>query len=137
MYALKQLYNSSSSNETVASSSDERIVEVPKDIAQARIEEKEVLEETAELEEERKRILETEKAAAAEARKEAQKHHQSSEAKFTSEAERRAYAKEVAAKAATGKPVSKDNDENKKTGASKYYAGSGVNDRDLCKDLFS
>ena len=202
MYALKQLYNSSSSNETVASSSDEGIVEVSEDIVQARIEEKEVLvsmfgfaddddeaaarfnnledenaldvvlpvtsyeppgrydsppplmlevyvdnniaplypneptvlavvggglpearlkeltrriqkealgrakdepgepqifnllafvgeaaeiivqEETAELEEERKRILETEKAAAAEARKEAQKHHQSSEAKF-------------------------------------------------------
>eukprot|EP00956_Cyclotella_meneghiniana_P024493 scaffold49246_cov37-Cyclotella_meneghiniana.AAC.1 len=96
-----------------------------------------VQEETAELEEEQKRILETEKAAAAEARKEAQKRHQSSEAKFTSEAERRAFAKEVAAKAATGKPVSKDDDEKKKTGASKYYAGSGVNDRDLCKDLFS
>ena len=43
MYALKQLYNSNSSNETVASSSDEGIVEVPEDIVQARIEEKEVL----------------------------------------------------------------------------------------------
>ena len=43
MYALKQLYNSSSDNETVASSSDEGIVEVSEDIVQARIEEKEVL----------------------------------------------------------------------------------------------
>lgn len=97
-----------------------------------------IQEETVELEEERKQLLKAEKVAAAEARREAKAHDQSVDAKlFTSEAERRAYAKEVAAKAATGQPISKDDNEKKKTRAPKYYAGSGVNDRDLCKDLFS
>ena len=96
-----------------------------------------VQEESVELEEIRQKVLETEKAAAAEARREAQKHTKSVDASFTSEAERRAYAREVAAKAATGHPVGKDDDKKKKTSAPKYYAESGVNDRDLCKDLFS
>ena len=101
-----------------------------------------VQEETAELEEERRKILEAEKAAAAEARKEARKDGSSVKsvgAAYTSEAERRAYAMEVAAKAAAGAHfVDKGDDKTKKTSAApKYNAQTGVNDRDLINDLFS
>ena len=100
-----------------------------------------VQEETLELEEERKKKVAAEKAAADEARKEAQKKNgtTSKPTTFTSEAERRAYAMEVAAAAAHGVPVSKD-DGNKKTAASapqKYNTKTGVSDRSLIDDLFS
>ena len=101
-----------------------------------------VQEETAELEEERRKILEAEKAAADEARKEAQKDGTGAKsvcAAYTSEAERRAYAMEVAAKAAAGAHfVDKGDDKMKKTSAApKYNAKTGINDRDLINDLFS
>ena len=99
-----------------------------------------VQEETIELEEEQKKKVAEEKAAADEARKEAQKKDgtTSKPTTFTSEAERRAYAMEVAAAAAHGVPVGKD-DSNKKTASApkKYNTKTGVSDRSLIDDLFS
>mmetsp|Transcript_31537 Transcript_31537/g.76286 ORF Transcript_31537/g.76286 Transcript_31537/m.76286 type:complete len:562 (-) Transcript_31537:227-1912(-) len=93
----------------------------------------------------RTRRLEAEKAAAA-ARKDAQEkagmdaQSNPSGGSFASEADRRAYAMAVAAKAAisAGGGVSQKSQNNRrKAPAPKYNAKTGINDRDLCKDLFS
>mmetsp|Transcript_52673 Transcript_52673/g.111892 ORF Transcript_52673/g.111892 Transcript_52673/m.111892 type:complete len:347 (-) Transcript_52673:74-1114(-) len=102
-----------------------------------------VEEEALELEAERKKILEAKRVAAAAARRDAQKgsleQDESAGVGFASEADRRAYAREVAARAAD--PFSKGLDEGVKKKASaaapKFNAKTGVSDRNLIKDLFS
>jgi len=97
-----------------------------------------VQKEAAELKAARMKILEAEKAAAALLR-DAQKEENppnpnSSGGGFTSEAERRAYAKDVAAKA--GFVANADEDDGKKVAKPKFNAKTGVSDRSLINDLF-
>ena len=98
-----------------------------------------VQEETTKLEEEQKKIWDAKKAAAEKARK-VEKDGDDANAKaataFTSEAERRAYAKEVAASGAyvVGKL---DDGKEKKKKAGEFNAKTGVSDRSLIDDLFS
>mmetsp|Transcript_30649 Transcript_30649/g.52337 ORF Transcript_30649/g.52337 Transcript_30649/m.52337 type:complete len:554 (+) Transcript_30649:233-1894(+) len=96
-----------------------------------------VQEEAEELAAERKQRLEEERAAAAKLREEQgggsqQQPHPNA---FTSEAQRRAYAKEVAARAGNVPP--REEDGGKSKAAPKYNAKTGVSDRNLIDDLFS
>jgi len=99
-----------------------------------------VQKETEELEAERKEAAEAERAAKEAARKEAGggRSDTTGGAAFANEAERRAYAREVASRAAGG-AVSNDDDKEKKkkTAKPKFNAKTGVSDRSLIDDLFS
>mmetsp|Transcript_34548 Transcript_34548/g.74932 ORF Transcript_34548/g.74932 Transcript_34548/m.74932 type:complete len:528 (-) Transcript_34548:80-1663(-) len=91
-------------------------------------------EETAELEVERKKRRDEERAAKAAAAEKRKESSSSNPAGFTSDAERRAYAKDIVA---AGNYVKVEDDGKKKTKNSGKKYDTGVSDQSLINDMFS